>query len=212
MLKVLVADSPEGHYSSFVTDIAAHGDIDVVGQCQTGHEVAIAARKTEIDAFVFPVEWSELCRAIQLSSETPVFERTSLIVAAQTISKPVLVKAYLYGFDGAVALDHGPAAAVSNISAIVEGRVSLLDNPVFHNLDVTPGLLARNITIPHPDDEDLAHLVGVGLPDDAIARVMGWSIQQVRNRIENLLATNDLMYRTQLAVLCASVCKVPDFT
>lgn len=211
MLKVLVADSAGPQFSSFVDSLASHENIEVFGQCRTGHEVACAAQDSDIDAFVFPVEWSELCRAIQLSSDVPVFEATSLIVTAHPVSKPVLVKAYLYGFDGAISIDHEPLTNVARIVDIVDGRESLLDNPIFRDLDVTPGLLARNVTFPLPDDEDLAHLVGVGLPDDAIARVMGWSIQRVRNRIEDLLITNDLVYRTQLAVLCASVWKIPDF-
>jgi hypothetical protein len=41
---------------------------------------------------------------------------------------------------------------------------------------------------------------------------MGWTIQKVRNRIESLLASNDLAYRTQLAVIRASLLKVPDFS
>lgn len=83
--------------------------------------------------------------------------------------------------------------------------------PSLQGLSHLRGLLARELIFEDADDQPVADLVGTGLSDDDIARVMGWTIQPVRNRIENLLASNELTSRTQLVVLRASRLKVPDF-
>lgn len=58
------------------------------------------------------------------------------------------------------------------------------------------------------DDRHIADLVGIGLTDEEIARVIDRSLQHTRNRIEHLLFSNDLTHRTQLAVIRASLTNV----
>jgi DNA-binding CsgD family transcriptional regulator len=98
------------------------------------------------------------------------------------------------------------------MGAIVTGRVRLDNEPILRDLGLPPGLLARGLEVEPGDDTDIADLVGAGLPDADIAVTMGASVQTVRNRIEHILHANGLSHRTQLAVVRASLVKVPDFS
>lgn len=74
---------------------------------------------------------------------------------------------------------------------------------------MSPGLLARELVFRDSNDRLVSDLVATGLTDDDMALAMGWTIQKVRNQIEHLLSANELTHRTQLAVIRASLLKVP---
>ena len=100
---------------------------------------------------------------------------------------------------------------IIRIKQIIDGRLLINDDPALQSLGVSAGLFTRQIVIDDPVDQHIADLVGTGMPDDDIARIMDIPVQAVRNRIEGLLVANGLTYRTQLAVIQASLVKVPDF-
>jgi hypothetical protein len=55
-------------------------------------------------------------------------------------------------------------------------------------------------------------MLSLGMTDHEIALVSNHPLQLVRNRIADLIILNDLVNRTQLAVLQATNLVIPDFT
>jgi DNA-binding NarL/FixJ family response regulator len=103
-------------------------------------------------------------------------------------------------------------SAVERIASVVAGTSTLESEPALRDLGLSPGLLARELVFRDSNDRLVSDLVATGLTDDDIALAMGWTIQKVRNQIEHLLSANELNHRTQLAVIRASLLKVPDFS
>lgn len=202
---------PDGHALSLVFGnfTADHG-ATLIGTSRTVRATRDALQSREIDAVVFPLEWADIMRTLRLSANGST--SAPFILTTETPSKTGLVRALACGFEGAVSTMNGPLRTVGDIARIIDGSWTLQSEPLLRSLAITPGLLLRQLVVGNADDEQVADLVGTGLHDEDIAVVMDWSVQQVRNRIENLLAVNGLSYRTQLAVVRAASVKVPDFS
>jgi len=210
MLQVLAVGADQETFSSFVSSLSTRDDFRVADVTRNAIQTAEAMRSGAADALLFPDEWSDAVRSIKSSvgntTEIP------LVVAAAPLSKPILARSLAYGFNGAVSPLDPIDASIQRIQDIVAGRWHLEDEPLIRDLGLTNGLFDRDLVIEVEDDRHIADLVGIGLTDEEIARVIDRSLQHTRNRIENLLATNELAYRTQLAVIRASLLKVPDFS
>lgn len=183
---------------------------EVIGTTDTAASTSAALSSTQIDAVLFPANWIDIMRTIRTSTESDI--DPTLIVMTERHSKPALVRALACGFDGAIHIDAGPSSAAEQISHILDGTWSFETEPAIDGLALSRGLLARRLKFADADDEHIADLAGIGLPDEDIAFFMDWTVQRVRNRIERLLVENDLAYRTQLAVVRAASLKVPDFS
>lgn len=211
MLKIAIGNSPHSSSHDLITPFSASDRLETVRVCNTGKEAAELARRGDIHAFVFAPDWAETCRAIRLTEHDSPSRFPAFVLASHEVTKTLLVKSLLYGFEGVVAMTDEPLHIVQRIEGIVEGSISIVDEPPLRNLNLRHGLLARELVVDNPDDQELAQLVGAGLPDSEIADLLGWNIQHVRNRVEHLITANGLSYRTQLAVLSSSVWRIPDF-
>ncbi|MBU6242341.1 MAG: hypothetical protein KJS66_11195 [Acidobacteria bacterium] len=211
MLRIQAAGPTAGQFGSFVRNVDSHTSVELTGLSSTATHTAEILKSGNIDALIFPFEWADVVRTLEVSRGAPKPD-PALIVVAERLSPPILVRSLACGFDGAVETQGDVDHAVQKIHKVVAGDWTLESEPSMAGLDLRRGLLARELIIEDINDRHIADLVGTGLTDDDIALVMGWSIQKVRNRIENLLATNELAYRTQLAVIRASLLKVPDFS
>jgi len=211
MLRIHAAGPVVGEFATFVQAIDAHARVELAGISTTAAHTAEALKSNDVDALVFPFDWADVVRTLKVSRTAPTPD-PSLVVVADRISTPILARSLACGFHGAVESDSNVDTALETISNVVGGRWSLENEPSLRGLGLSPGLLARELVFHDTDDRHLADLVGTGLTDDDIALLMGWNIQKVRNRIENLLSSNDIKYRTQLAVIRASLLKVPDFS
>lgn len=211
MLRIIIATSDTNPLRHLADSLGELPSIDVVDVCTTGQHAINAARGHPADALVFPPDWAETCRAMRLAGTVRSNVPPHLVLAAVEPATSLLVKAFLFGFDGVITSTDPPETLAAHLDRIVDGSEQLIDNKVFHGLGVRHGLLAQEIVIDEDDDKDLARLIGAGFPDDDIADLLGWSIQHVRNRIEHLLTLNGLKYRTQLAVVSSSVWRIPDF-
>ena len=211
MLKIHAAGPTDGQFASFVRDVDSHDSVNLAGTSSTAAQTAEVLKSDRVDAIIFPFEWADVLRTLETSRGAPR-PNPALIVVAESLSTPILARSLACGFDGAVETEGKIDHAVRRIHDVVSGDWTLESQPSLHGLGLTRGLLARELVIEDTDDRHIADLVGTGLTDDDIALVMGWTIQKVRNRIESLLASNDLAYRTQLAVIRASLLKVPDFS
>ena len=202
---------PQGHpLESALSDWRGdHGAI-LSGTTSTAQATVDAMRTPDHDAVLFPLEWVDLMRTVKASTSDVMM--TPLIVASELPSKAGIVRAFACGFHGAVHFGSGYSSAAERIASIVDGSWTLDSEPILRELAVSRGLLAKELVTSDSDDGQLVDLLGTGLTDDEIARLMDWTVQRVRNRIERLLHDNALMYRTQLAVIRAASLKVPDFS
>lgn len=207
----LFATSPPGDpLVDIVAALRSHSSIDVIGVGETGRETVEAIRAVSPDALVFADSLSDLARAIRISAGIPLQSSPTMVLAAERISRPLLVRSLAYGFDAVLPIDDTPEATASRIAEIVDGHHRLADET---NLDSpAPGILSRILVTHDPIDREIADLVGSGLGDDEIARVTGRSIQDVRNRIEGIIDANNLSTRTHLAVMRAAQIVVPDLS
>jgi DNA-binding NarL/FixJ family response regulator len=169
-----------------------------------------AIRTNTVDAPLFDYEWAHPMKSIRASLSAKAFP--PFIAVHEQASRAAMVHALACGFDGLVGTSDGSGAIINKIERIVDGTWSFESEPWLREIGLSRGLLARELELSEDDDEQLVDLVGTGLPDEDIALLMDWSIQRVRNRIENLLSNNQLSYRTQLAVIRAASLKVPDFS
>ncbi len=211
MVKVFATTSPGMPCSDFVAGLASHPAIDVVGVGSDGRDTVDAIRSADVDALLFGEEYADLARTIRLSLDIPLNSSPAMVLAAADVSKGIIVRSIACGFDGLVAITGEAEPAADRLVNIVNGQHRLVDEPLLGEINYTPGLLVRTLVSGSPLDAEVLDLVGAGLDDDAIARLLGIGIQQVRNCVESLLHFNRLTSRTHLAVARASHVVIPDF-
>ena len=210
-LRVFVARFDDRH-DTMIEALDSLPGVDLVGTGASGTQIVAALRGSDPDAVLFPVDRADLARTIRISSRAAIDSPPFFVAAAEEITRPLIVKAALSGFDAMVGSTTPPDALGTRLGAIVEGRVRLRDEPILRDLGLPPGLLARGLHVDAGVDTDIADLVGAGLSDEDVSVTMGLPVQTVRNRIEHILHSNGLSYRTQLAVMRAAFVKVPDFS
>jgi DNA-binding CsgD family transcriptional regulator len=93
----------------------------------------------------------------------------------------------------------------------IEGKSEIENHPVIKSLQCKNGQF--NKAVQHANDEDIIilQLLSLGMTDREISLVTDIPLQLVRNRIADLIVMNDLVNRTQLAVLQATNLVIPDF-
>ena len=211
MLTLHAAGPDSGEFASFVRAIDTHPRVALTGASNMAAQTVEALKSSSVDALVFPFEWADVVRTLMVSQSSPKTE-PSLVVVASQISTPILARSLACGFHGAVEAGTPIESAVERIASVVAGTSTLESEPALRDLGLSPGLLARELVFRDSNDRLVSDLVATGLTDDDIALAMGWTIQKVRNQIEHLLSANELNHRTQLAVIRASLLKVPDFS
>lgn len=207
----------EAEHGTLRDSLARAIGIEIVGVGRTGHEVSAAIRGSAADIVVFPVEWMEIARSIRATLDPSPIDPArhtapALALASATPSVALRLKSHLYGLDGVVDDSASPTEMGQQLEALVTGAEHISRDPLVAELGLEHGLLARTLTISTIEDRDIADLVGGGLTDDEIADLLAIPLQRVRNRIETLITSNGLAYRTQLAILVTSLVKVPDFS
>jgi DNA-binding NarL/FixJ family response regulator len=212
MVSLFATTQRDGPCGSFTDALRSHPDIEVVGIGANGREVLEAIRSTSVDAVLFDEVYADLARTIRLSAEIPLNSSPTMVLAAENVTRPIIVKSIACGFDGVVSITDELRLAAKRLTDIVNGDERLVDEPLLAELQYTPGLLVRQLVSAGPIDREVMDLVGAGLNDEAISGTLKISIQEVRNRIEGLLTSNGLSSRTHLAVARASHVVIPDFT
>lgn len=198
-------------FTSFLESLRAHPSLDLIGSATTGHATVEALRTNRIDAIIFADAYADLARVVRVSARPPADGWPSMVLAASERSESVVIRSSLYGFDEVIALNEDPSVNLQRIADTCDGGGRLASQTSLEQLGVPHGLLVRDLVAPEERDRDVADLVGVGLDDQAISKVMSIPLQEVRNRIETLLTINGLPSRTHLAVLRAGRVTIPDF-
>lgn len=194
---------------SLARDLQSHPLVEVVGVGSTGQETVDILRNEPVDTFVFSESMADLARAIRLSVGLPLNSSPAWVVATDSMSGARLVTSLAYGFDSILPIVDDPDAAARRLVEIMDGQHRLSDEIPIGSF--APGLLARTLLADDPIDRQIADLVGAGLDDHEISRVIDRTIQDVRNRIESIIDANQLSTRTHLAIMRAAQIVVPDF-
>lgn len=208
MLRMHVAHPADGSADGFIEGLGRHSAVEIAGRSSTASGLSSAIGSDDFHVVLLPPERADIARTVRAARSTP--GTSSFIVFAERRSTPLLALSLANGFDAVVETSSPSDEVVDLIVRVVNKEWHLESEPALSRLGLTRGLLAKRLHIDSHQDGEIADLVGTGIPDDEIAELMQMSIQLVRNRIEHLLATNELQYRTQLAVLRASQLKVAD--
>jgi DNA-binding NarL/FixJ family response regulator len=211
MLKVFVSHSHTSPLEPLIGELTQNNHVQVTGSTTKARDFIDALSSTDVDVVLFPMEWCEVARSIRNAVDLSEESRPAYVVVESNPSKALLVKSLLYGFHGVVSSTSPSADLANQLANIVSGEVGLLQHPLLSNLNLTPGILNRELTISSTIEMEIVDLIGLGIPDNEISTTVGLPLQVVRNHIENLLHTHQLTHRTQLAVLRALDWRVPDF-
>ncbi len=210
MIRLFAATAATERLSALVDDLKSHPQVEVIGKAHTGRDTFEAVRTQNFDALVMSEHLSDVARALRLSGALPEEVPPALVAASESPTPAAIVRSLAYGFDSILPVRDDSNAVVKRLTEIVDGRHRLAEDSIVADLGVPHALLARTLVVDEMIDGQIADLVGAGLDDHNIALVTSRSIQEIRNRIEGLLVTNDLATRTHLAVVRAAQIVVPD--
>lgn len=208
-MKILMCDGPEGSLAPLAQALDSSPDVTLVQVVRTGRDMVEVLAETPIDLSVLAPEVLDLDLAIERSQRRTLVARK--VVATDTPSVSLIVKAYQYGINDVVPVTLGTGPAIDVLSRAVKGTSSIDNHPVIQALQVKGGQFKKNIR--HTDDTDIniLQLLSVGMTDEEISVATSLNIQIVRNRIAHLIHINELLNRTQLAILQATNWVIPDF-
>jgi DNA-binding NarL/FixJ family response regulator len=208
-MKILICDGPDGSLTPLAQTLGSSPEISLVQLVRTGRQMVEALSETRIDLSVLAPEVLDLDRAIERSQRRSLVD--SKVVATDAPSVPLIVKAYQYGINDVIPATFDAAPAIERLSRAAKGASSIDEHPVIQALQVKSGQLKK--TIRHTDDTDIniLQLLSVGMTDEEISVAISLNIQIVRNRIAHLIFINELLNRTQLAILQATNWVIPDF-
>ena len=181
--------------------LSSVGGARIVERTSTSHETIEALRRHEIDLSIVGESVLEVGLAARRQMSPEQIERMLWVAFLDRVSMPSVIKAAQYGYNDVLVAPSTSTELASELADIVDHRRSVQTNPLLKSVDVVPGLYVRRIALGDRTDEDLVELLGLGLDDRDIGLALGISIQDVRNRLANLLEINGLSNRTQLATL-----------
>lgn len=210
-MNVLICNDHTEPLNSLITVLENDSAINSINVADTGREVLDMLHAKPVDISISSGNGLDFNRMLQRHIDPLIAENLTRVVATQTPSVPLLVKAHQYGFNNVLPLNEDTAHFVPTLQRTINGEESLANHPKVKALHLTPGVLARNISFEDSNDQHVIELVGVGLPDHEIAEALNLSIQTVRNRVAHLIRINHLSNRTQLALLQNTNWQIPDF-
>ena len=208
-MNVLLCDSTTGSLSPLTQILETTPEIHIVDVVRNGRDMALALKSKEVHLSVLAPEVLDLDLVVEKSRGFR--PQVKKVVVASSPSAPLVIKAHQYGVNDVIALDTDTASLVERFKMTVEGKSEIENHPVIQSLHFKNGQF--NKTVQHNDEDDLMvlQLLSLGMTDQEIALVSKIPLQLVRNRIADLIVMNDLVNRTQLAVLQATNLVIPDF-
>lgn len=131
--------------------------------------------------------------------------------AAATSGTTVMteLKALRSGLDGVVDISLSPSELGHQLDTVRRRTWTPRHREVLEKLGGDPDLLTRGLAFDDEAQRAVADLVAYGLTDEQISDVLRVDVQQVRNRIGEVLRLNALAGRTQIAVVSLASRKLP---
>lgn len=138
---------------------------------------------------------SLLSKLLALAGNT----ESRLVLGCQGVDDVTKIKAAHNGyFDVVNLVDPAPVLA-EHLRRIHYGRSSLQDDVLWKRIPKPPSIGNMDAVAQDETDHAILELVCVGLRDQDIAEVLGYSIQAIKNRISLMLARAGSPNRTQIA-------------
>lgn len=210
-MNVLVCNDNIEPLDSLVSVLREDKTVSSVNVASTGRQVLDALHSSPFDVSISSSNGLDFNRMLQRHIEPGIADKLTRVVATNNSSVPLLVKAHQYGFNNILSLDTEPRNFVPTLQRSIVGEESLANHPTVKALNLAPGALVKSISFKDRHDLNIIELIGVGLPDYEIAEALDIDIQNVRNRIAEIMRINELTNRTQLALLQNNNWRIPDF-
>lgn len=210
-MNVLVCNDHAEPLDSLIAALENDNAVASINVANTGRQVIDTLHSHPVDVSISSGTGLDFNRMLQRHINPSVATGLTRVVATNTPTVPLLVKAHQFGFNNVLALSEHTDHIVPTLQRSISGEESISDHPTMKALHLTPGALTRTVSIEDHKDQHIIELMGVGLPDHEIAEALGLSIQTVRNRIANIIRINQLSNRTQLALLQNTNWQIPDF-
>ena len=210
-MNVLICNDRAEPLDSIIEVLEKNRDITSVKVATNGRQALDALHSSPIDLSISSGSGLDFNRMLHRHIAPTVAGSLSRVVATQTPSVPLLVKAHQYGFNNILPLTTPEDQIVPSLQRTLRGEESIKDHPSVKALRLTLGALTHAITFDDANDRHIVELVGVGLSDHEIAEALNLNIQHVRNRVAQSLRINQLTNRTQLALLQNTNWQIPDF-
>ena len=195
-----------------VNQLQDHAAIDFVGTAHTGVATVDLLRNSNAEVILTTSDWVDVMRTVRFSVGIETSKHPRIVVEAPQVDTPTLIRIASYGFDGVISSSLSSENAIDRLKKIADGSNTISEEPAVQALGITPGMLTRELIFSDDIQRSICDLLASGLSDEEISSVLRLSMQVVRNSIEAILHANSLTRRTQLAVMHASLIRIPDFT
>lgn len=210
-MNVLICNDRAEPLDSLIGILENNRDVTSVKVATNGRQAIDALHSSPIDISISSGTGLDFNRMLQRHIAPTVAASLTRVVATQSPTVPLFVKAHQFGFNNVLPLTTPEEKIVPSLQRTLSGEESIKDHPSVKALHLTPGALTHSISFEDTNDHHIVELVGVGLSDHEIAEALNLSIQNVRNRVAHSIRINQLTNRTQLALLQNTNWQIPDF-
>lgn len=184
-------------------------NVTIVGSTTSAPAAVRAIASSRPEVALFPEDAIDFGRMV--AQQIPDLARTVTARAAAIRGSNVAIelKAVQSGLDGVVDISQSPSDLGRELDAVRRRIWTPRHQETLEALGGEPALLTRTLSFDNGVQLAVADLVAYGLTDEQIAGVLGLDVQQIRNRISEILSLNSLSHRTQIAVLRIMNRKLP---
>jgi DNA-binding NarL/FixJ family response regulator len=209
-MNVLMCDSAAESLAPLTQLLDTAPDIHIVDVVRNGRDMALALKSKDVHLSVLAPEVLDLDLVVEKSRGFK--PQVKKVVVASSLTTPLLIKAHQYGVHDVIPFDTDTTSIVQRFKMTIDGLSEIENHPIIKSLQRKNGLFNRIVQYANDEDIIILQLLSLGMTDQEISLVTDISVQLVRNRIAELIIMNDLVNRTQLAVLQATSLVIPDFT
>jgi len=209
-MNVLMCDSTADSLAPLTQLLDSAPDIKIVDVVRNGRDMALALKSKDVHLSVLAPEVLDLDLVVEKSRGFK--PQVKKVVVATSPTAPLVIKAHQYGVHDVIPFDTDADALVRRFKLTIDGKSEIENHPVIQSLRFKNGQFNKTVQHRNEDDVIILQMLSLGMADHEIALVSNTPLQLVRNRIADLIILNDLVNRTQLAVLQATSLVIPDFT
>lgn len=210
-MNILVCNDRAEPLDQLIDILRSDSDVASLTIARDGRQALQTLNTSPVDISLTSGHGIDFNRALQRHIDPTIAANLTKVVATNSASVPLIVKAHQWGYDDLISLDLEPSEIVPALQRSIQGESSLHNHPVVKTLHLHSVPLHNEVQTESTDDRNIAQLIGVGLTDVEISEVLTINVQTIRNRISQILRINGLRNRTQLALMQNTTWQIPDF-